>query len=185
MEKEDKNIFADIIEGITKGALQEKDEFNILQLFEEADINLRDGEDLDHKLFYNVSKAFQNDTYNNILQSGMDEGIARECAYRVSVLMLEYSKIESLFNKHFNETEGHVCCTDKSRTVVTVITDYYKSGKVKVQDWSPKGLSKLEYTFHIPNDTSFERCIEMFENYYKNKYSLDLLSDCRQLTCKQ
>lgn len=64
--------------------------------------------------------------------------------HNMEFLLNNYYYVESHFNRLFNQFEGMFASSDKSRTIMSRLLDFYKDGKEIEFDYS------AEYTYHLP-----------------------------------
>jgi len=73
--------------------------------------------------------------------------IKKDAAHKEELLFLykHYSFVETHFSALFSSVEGGPCCADKSRTMVSFLARYFKTGEEIELDYTQ------EYTYHLPN----------------------------------
>ena len=97
------------------------------------------------------------------------------------VFLLQHSQfIESNFVKLIEKYEGRGCCSDKSRTILKRLLDFYLNGNKIEFDYTQ------EYTFHLPSliFKTHEEIVEFYEGlknlYYGNP--IKYLEELKTLT---
>jgi len=77
----------------------------------------------------------------------------------VIFILINSQFIERHFNYWIDKIEGMVCCSDKSRTIVTRLLEFYKNNSIIEFDYN------AEYTYHLPRVVfnTHDTIIEFYE----------------------